>query len=342
MSSIAPAVVLETYTQEIHTPEPLLQEIQEPLFQEETRNASLPILYPTIHEMTKTQRGCFWQTHEVSLTQDLTDWQKLNSNEQHFIKMILAFFASSDILVNKNLMERFTKEIKCLEAQAMYHFQEAMEDIHSEMYALLIDTYITDPVEKDKLFNAVREIPVIGKIARWVNDWIGSDKSFNERLLAFAAFEGIFFSGPFCAIFWLKERGLMPGFTTANDFISRDEGLHVDAAVIIDNLLISRLHFKPAHDIVHNLVLLAVEFITESIPCKLIGINSQSMTMYIKYIANRLLSQFGHEPLYSGVEQPFPFMDRIGLDSKSNFFEMRPSQYNKLAKVDNVDPYANL
>ncbi len=318
------------------------QEIIEPLFQEETRNASLPILYPTIHELTKKQRGCFWQTHEVSLAHDLADWQKLTSSEQHFIKMLLAFFASSDLIVNKNLMERFTHDIKCLEVQAMYHFQEAMEDIHSEMYALLIDTYITDPEEKNKLFNAIKTIPIIGKIADWANKWIASDKPFKQRLIAFAAFEGIFFSGPFCAIFWLKERGIMQGLTLSNDFISRDEGMHVEGAEEINHLLQSKATTDMAHPIIADLVDIAIEFITVAIPCKLIGINAQSMTTYIKYVANRFLRQFKHPDLYMNVAQPFPFMDRIGLDSKSNFFEIRPSQYNKLAKVDTEDPYASL
>ena len=314
----------------------------DPLFQEEKRKAMLPILYPTINDLTKKQRGCFWQVHEVSLKQDIIDWKKLDANEKHFIKMILAFFASSDLIVNKNLMERFIHDVKCLEVQTMYHFQEAMEDIHSEMYAVLIDTYITDSEEKAKLFNAVVEIPIIGKKAEWANKWIASDKPYNQRLIAFAAIEGISFSGPFCSIFWLKERGLLPGLTLSNDFISRDEGLHVEGAIEINKLLIDKAPQDVANEIIRSAVNLEIEFVTKALPCNLIGINAQSMVTYIKYVANRLLTQFGYNILYDNIEQPFPFMDRIGLDSKSNFFESRPSQYNKLAKLDNIDPYANL
>jgi ribonucleoside-diphosphate reductase subunit M2 len=317
-------------------------ETPDPLFQEETRNASLPILYPTINNLLKKQRGCFWQVHEVSLTQDVIDWQKLTSDEQHFIKTVLAFFASSDLIVNKNLAERFTNDIKKLEIQAMYHFQEAMEDIHSEMYALLIDTYITDLTEKERLFNAVREIPIIGKKAAWANKWIDSDKPYNQRLIAFAAMEGIFFSGSFCSIFWLRSRKALPGLTLSNDFISRDEGLHVEGACEIHKLLKVKADQNTVHAIIKEAVDLEIEFIVDALPCRLIGINAQSMTEYIKYVANRLMKQFGYDDIYSNVEQPFKFMDSIGLEGKSNFFETRPSQYNKLAKVDVGDPYADI
>ncbi len=319
-----------------------MTDVKEPLFRPETRNASLPIYYPSIHELLKKQRGCFWQTHEVSLANDLADWKKLNPQEQHFIKMVLAFFASSDLIVNKNLAERFIDDVKCLEVQAMYHFQEAMEDIHSEMYALLIDTYITDVDEKAKLFNAIREIEIIRKKAAWANKWIASDKPYNQRLIAFAAVEGILFSGSFCSIFWLKERGLLPGLTLSNDFISRDEGLHVEGACEIHKLLIDKADQIVAHEIIREAVELEIEFIVHALPCKLIGINSQTMTEYIKYVANRLMKQFGYDEIYANIKQPFAFMDRIGLDGKSNFFETRPSQYNKLAKVDVGDPYADI
>lgn len=309
----------------------------DPLFQEETRNASLPILFPTIRNLLLKQRGCFWQVHEVSLAQDIKDWKKLTSDEQHFIKMVLAFFASSDLIVNKNIEERFINDIKRLEIQMLYHFQEAMEDIHSEMYAQLIDTYITDPVEKNKLFNAVKEIEAIKKKADWANKWIASDKPYNQRLIAFAAIEGIFFSGSFCSIFWLKERGILPGLTISNDFISRDEGLHVEGAAEIHKLLQVKADQDVVHAMIKEAVELEMEFITASLPCKLIGINSQSMTEYIKYVANRLMKQFNYDDIYTGAANPFPFMDRIGLDGKSNFFENRPTQYNKMENEDEDD-----
>ncbi len=314
----------------------------DPIFTDETRNASLPILYPSIHNLLQKQRGCFWQTHEVSLAKDVADWNTLTSDEQHFIKMVLAFFASSDLIVNKNLAERFTNDIKKIEIQAIYHFQEAMEDIHSEMYALLIDTYISDPTEKNKLFNAVKEIEIISKKAAWANKWIASDKPYNQRLIAFAAMEGIFFSGSFCAIFWLKERGILPGLTLSNDFISRDEGLHVECAYEIHSLLQEKATQEAVHMIIREAVDLELEFIINALPCRLIGINSTTMIEYIKYVANRLMKQFGYDDIYASVKQPFPFMDRIGLDGKSNFFETRASQYNKLAKVDVGDPYDDL
>ena len=314
----------------------------DPLFQPETRNASLPILFPSIHNLLQKQRGCFWQTHEVSLTKDVADWKLLSIDEQHFIKMVLAFFASSDLIVNKNLSERFINDIKRIEIQSMYHFQEAMEDIHSEMYAALIDAYITDSNEKNKLFNAVKEIPIISKKAAWANKWIASDKPYNQRLIAFAAIEGIFFSGSFCSIFWLKEKSLLPGLILSNDFISRDEGLHVEGAIEIHKLLQEKADQKIAHTIICEAVDLELEFIIHALPCKLIGINSTTMHDYIKYVANRLLKQFNYDEIYIGIKQPFPFMDRISLDTKSNFFETRPTQYNKLAKEDVGDPYANL
>lgn len=316
--------------------------VLDPLFAEETRHAALPIRYPTIMELKEKQRGCYWQPHEVPIAGDLADWKKLTPDEQHFIKMVLAFFASSDLIVNENLMERFVKDVKALEVQILYRFQAMMEDIHSEMYALLIDTYIDDPDEKKRLLNAVVEIPIIKKKAQWAAKWMATDRPYNERLIAFAAVEGIFFSGSFCSIFWLKERGIMPGLTLSNDFISRDEGTHVEGAQKIHELLVKKADQKTVHEIIAEAVELETEFICGALPCRLIGINSTTMTEYIKFVANRLLKQFGYDELYKGVKQPFPFMDRICLDGKSNFFEIRPSQYNKLAKVDTTDPYAGL
>lgn len=314
----------------------------DPLFVEETRHSVLPILYPTIAALKERQRGCYWQPHEVSLVNDLSDWQKLTPGEQHFIKTVLAFFASSDLIVNKNLIERFINDTKILEIQVMYRFQAMMEDIHSEMYALLIDTYITDVDEKKKLLNAVVEIPIIKKKADWAAKWIAADRPYRERLIAFAAIEGIFFSGSFCSIFWMKGKKLLPGLTLSNDFISRDEGLHVEGAELIHKLLVEKADTAVAHEIIAEAVALEIEFICEALPCKLIGINSNSMTEYIKFVANRLLKQFEYKELFVGIRQPFPFMESIGLDGKNNFFEFRPSQYNKLAKVDTTDPYDDL
>lgn len=317
----------------------------DPLFLPETRNAALPILYPTIYEQLLKQRGCFWQTHEVPLDKDLADWAILTADEKHFIKHILAFFATSDLIVTENLEERFLDDIKIIEVRMMYRFQEVMEDIHSEMYALLIDTYISDLEEKNKLFNAVREIPVIKKKAEWAKKWINSTNPYCHRLIAFATVEGILFSGSFCAIYWLKNRGLLPGFTFSNDFISRDEGLHVEGALTIHNLLYEKADQKIAHEITREAVELEIEFITEALPCRLIGINAGNMKEYIKYVANGQLKLFGYSEIYPNVAQPFPFMDLIRLDSKANFFEKNSSQYKATAPVNsdaNIDPYADL
>lgn len=314
----------------------------DPLFEEDDRSAILPIRYPVIWDLLKTQRGCFWQPHEVSLVKDIVHWKALEADEQHFIKMVLAFFASSDLIVNKNLSERFINEIKPLEIQAIYHFQEAMEDIHSEMYALLIDAYIENTDERMYLFDAVKTIPIVGEKAAWANKWITADCPFSHRLVAFAAIEGIFFSGSFCAIYWIKERGILPGLTSSNDFISRDEGLHVKTAVEIHNLLKSPIDQDTMHEIINEAVELEIKFITKALPCRLIGMNSKLMTEYIKYVANRLIKMFGYTPLYNNIKQPFTFMDRIGLENKSNFFEHRSSEYNKMEINESEDPYADL
>ena len=315
----------------------------DPLFQEDDRSSILPIKYPTIRDCLEKQRGCFWQVHEVSLKADLVDWVKLSKDEQHFIKMVLAFFATSDIIVNENLTNRFVHDIKVHEISMLYNFQKMMEDIHSEMYATLIDTYISDSQEKNYLFNAVKNIPIIKKKADWAYKWMDSDKPYSHRLVAFSALEGIFFSGSFCAIYWLKEKGLLPGLTLSNDFIARDEGMHVESAIEIYKLLKEKVDTKTIHEIISEAVILETEFITEALPCKLIGMNANMMAEYIKFVANRLIKQFGYDELYAKTSQPFTFMDRIALDGKSNFFEKRPSEYNKLASdEDSSDAYANL
>lgn len=314
----------------------------DPLFKQETRPTVFPVKYPTLRSCLLRQRGCFWQTHEVSLINDQKDWKKLNKDEQHFIKMVLAFFATSDIIVNTNLSKRFTQEISIHEVQMLYNYQKMMEDIHSEMYALLIETYISDKTEKEQILNAIETVPIIKKKAQWAYKWIQSDAPYVNRLIAFVAIEGVFFSGSFCAIYWLKERGVLKGLTLSNDYISRDEGQHVETAIEIYNLLKNKIEFETFKNIIQSAVELEIEFITEALPCKLIGMNSASMTQYIKFVANRLSKQFGFNELYNNIEQPFPFMDRICLNNKSNFFEGRPSEYNKLAIEDEEDDYADL
>ncbi len=315
----------------------------DPLFQEEKRHSSLPILYPTLNEMKQKQRGCYWQPHEVSLVGDIEDWNKMNSDEQRFIKTVLAFFAASDLIINKNLVNRFINDVTPVEIQMVYRFQAAMEDIHTDMYAALIDTYISDPAEKDHLFAAVEQIPIIKKKAEWAAKWTDTDRPYNERLIAFAAIEGVFFSGSFCSIFWLKEKGILQGLTKSNDFIARDEFLHVCTACLIQNLLVEKADIKTVHEIIKEAVDLEIEFICEALPCKLIGINSTTMIEHIKVVANMLIKMLGYsDVLYPGAVEPFAFMERSALDGKSNFFEISATQYNKLAKTDNSDAYADI
>lgn len=317
--------------------------MSDPLFLEETcRNTILPLRYPSIWEAYKLQAACYWQPHEIDLTADRKDWDSLEENERYFLKRVLGFFARSDFIVNKNLEERFKNDVKILEAKVLYGYQEMMENIHSEMYALLIDTYIDDVNEKKFLFNAVENIPSIAKKAAWAQKWITSDAPYAERLVAFSAVEGIMFSGAFCSIYWMKERGKLPGLAKSNDFISRDEGQHVDTAVLIHNLLEDKISTERMHEIISEAVAVEIEFITESLPCKLIGMNADTMKQYIMFVANRLIKQYGYPELYPKAVQPFPFMDRIGLKSKSNFFEKKPTEYSRkdTTQNDDEDPYA--
>lgn len=314
---------------------------KDPIFELETRNTIFPIKYPTIWNNYKKQAGCYWQVHEVPLNKDREHWETLDKDEQHFIKMVLAFFASGDLLVNKNLVDRFLQEISMHEFQTVYGYQRMMENIHSEIYALLIDTYITDPVEKKYIFDAVTNIPVINKIKTWYSSIMSSDKPFCERLLANAAFEGILFSGPFCAIFWIREKGKLPGLTLSNDFISRDEGQHVETAVLTHSLLLEKISKQRCTEILTEATQLAIEFSTDALPCNLIGMNCSMMCEYLKFVANRLAKQFGHDNIFNAT-QPFTFMDRICLVNKTNFFENKVSEYNKLASNDDGDAYANL
>ena len=272
----------------------------------------------------------FWTAEEIDLVPDLADWEKLNDNERHFITHVLAFFAASDGIVNENLAQRFYNDVQIPEARCFYGFQIAMENIHSETYSLLIDTYVKDPVEKDKLFHAVEHFDCVSKKAKWALDWISSKNSFAERLVAFAAIEGIFFSGSFCSIFWLKKRGLMPGLCSSNEFISRDEGLHCEFAVLLHSLLSDEEKASPEtiKKIMMEAVEIEKEFILESLPVSLIGMNKELMGQYIEYVADFWMDRLGTPKQYN-TENPFDWMELISLEGKTNFFEKRVSEYQK-------------
>lgn len=299
-----------------------------------------PIQHHDIWEWYKKSEASFWTAEEIDLHQDMTDWNnKLNDDERYFIKHILAFFAASDGIVNENLAENFVNEVQYPEAKFFYGFQIMMENIHSETYSLLIDTYVKDEVERDKLFNAIDNFPAIKKKADWALKWIESD-SFAERLIAFAAVEGIFFSGAFCSIFWLKKRGLMPGLTFSNELISRDEGVHCDFAVHLHNHhLKNKVSKERIREIIIDALNIEREFITESLPASLIGMNSKLMTQYLEFVTDRLLVELECEKEYN-VTNPFDFMEMISLQGKTNFFEKRVSEYQK-AGVTNKDKETN-
>ncbi|MEY2869111.1 MAG: hypothetical protein RIR01_1591 [Bacteroidota bacterium] len=302
----------------------------EPILQEnKNRFVIFPIKHHDIWEWYKKMEASFWTAEEIDLSQDLHDWNnKLNSDEKYFIKHILAFFAASDGIVNENLAENFVNEVQYAEAKFFYGFQIMMENIHSETYSLLIDTYVKDEKEKDELFNALDVFPAIRKKADWALKWIESD-SFAERLIAFAAVEGIFFSGAFCSIYWLKKRGLMPGLTFSNELISRDEGVHCDFAVHLHNHhLINKVSKERIKEIIVNALDIEREFITESLPVSLIGMNAGLMTQYLEFVTDRLLVELGCERVYN-TANPFDFMDMISLQGKTNFFEKKVSEYQK-------------
>jgi ribonucleoside-diphosphate reductase beta chain len=293
-----------------------------------------PIEHGDLWKLFKQQEACFWTAEEIDLGQDVYDWEnKLNADEQHFVKHVLAFFAASDGIVNENLAMNFVNEVQYTEAKFFYSFQMMMENIHSETYSLLIDSYIKDKEEQNKLFNAVETIPAIKKKADWAIKWINSE-SFVERLVAFAAVEGIFFSGSFCSIFWLKKRGLMPGLTFSNELISRDEGMHCDYAChLFNNHIENKISEKRIKEIICGALKIEKEFILEALPVRLIGMNSDLMSQYLEFVTDRLLVALGCSKVYN-VENPFDFMQNIALQGKTNFFEKRVAEYQK-AGVNN-------
>ena len=310
---------------------------REMILTDDNRFVMFPIKDNGIWEMYKKSVDSFWRPEEIDLVKDLNHWKILNDDEKHFIKMILAFFASSDGIVLENLAVRFMSEVKLAEARAFYGFQIAMENIHSETYSLLIDTLIKDSDEKDKLFNSIDNFPCIKKKADWATKWINDKKtSFATRLVAFACVEGIFFSGAFCSIFWLKTRGLMDGVCFSNELISRDEALHTEFAILLYSRLAQKLSKKKIQEIVKNAVEIEVEFICDALPCRLIGMNATLMEQYIKFVADRLVVQLGSEKIYN-VENPFSFMELISVESKTNFFEKRVSEYALASKEKSDD-----
>lgn len=313
----------------------------EPLLRENPRRFVIfPIEYPDIWEKYKKAEASFWTTEEVDLSQDLGHWNNLTDNERHFISHVLAFFAASDGIVNENLVERFSQEVQVTEARCFYGFQIAIENIHSEMYSMLIETYISNPKEKEFLFNAIETLPCVKKKADWALKWISSKTcTFGERIVAFAAVEGIFFSGSFASIFWLKKRGLMPGLTFSNELISRDEGLHCDFACLLFSYLVQKPSKERVTGIIKDAVIIEQEFLSEALPVSLIGMNCKLMCQYIEFVADRLLLELGCEKIYN-VTNPFDFMNTISTEGKTNFFEKKVGEYQKVGvtsdAMDNV------
>jgi len=308
------------------------------LSEEEKRYVIFPIKYDDIWKMYKKAEANFWTAEELDLSKDLNDFhEKMNEDERYFVENVLAFFAASDGIVNENLVERFCNEVQLLEAKFFYGFQIAVENIHSETYSLLIDTYVKDVNKKNKLFNAIESIPSVKKKADWALKWINDEKStFGTRVIAFAAVEGIFFSGSFCSIFWLKKRGLMPGLSHSNELISRDEGLHTEFAVLLYSMLSNKPSKETILEIIQEAVELEKEFITESLPCDLIGMNKNLMKQYIEYVSDRLLLMLGLEKVYHS-ENPFDWMELISVQGKTNFFEKRVGEYANIANSENTE-----
>ena len=309
----------------------------EPILQEDgNRYVLFPVEHEDVYEMYKKATDSFWRVDEVDLSKDAKSWEQLSTDEKYFIKMILAFFAASDGIVVENLGARFMNDVQISEARAFYAFQIAMETIHSEMYSLLIEKYVTDREEKDKLFGALNEFDCIKKKGDWAIKWIQDKRSsFASRLVAFACVEGIFFSGAFCSIYWLKNRGLMPGLTFSNELISRDEALHTEFAVLLYSKLVKKLDKKRVFDIIKEAVDIEKEFIINALPCRLVGMNNELMSQYIEFVADRLSVQLGYDKIYNTVN-PFSFMEMISMEGKTNFFEKRVGEYS-LANKKNDD-----
>jgi ribonucleoside-diphosphate reductase beta chain len=307
-----------------------MDENVEPILRENPSRFTLfPIMKPKLFQKYKNHVAVFWTVEELDLSKDMKDWVKLNKGEQTFIKNVLGFFAGSDGIVQENLAARFMNEIQLPEARNFYSVQMMMEAIHNETYSLLIDTYIDDKEEKEHLFKATQTIPCVKLKAEWARKWIeNKEENFATRLVAFAVIEGIFFSGAFCAIYWLKERGVMPGLTTSNEFIARDEGLHTDFACALYEEIVDKLPKEKVHKIITDAVKIEKQFITESLPCEMIGMNAALMSDYIEFVADRLSSQLGYGKIY-GTQNPFDFMERISLEGKDNFFEKRVTSYAK-------------
>ena len=302
---------------------------EEPLLVDNNRFVIFPIKYHDIWDMYKKAVSSFWTVEEIDFSRDMDDWEKLTDNEKYFIKNVLAFFAGSDGIVNMNIVERFMSDVKVPEALAFYSFQNAMETVHSETYSLLIDTYIKDTAEKNNLFHAMDTVPCIQKKAKWALRWVEDEQAdFATRLIAFACVEGIFFSGSFCAIYWLKERGVMPGLCFSNELISRDEALHTEFAIMLYSYINNKKTEAEVHSVIRECVEIEKEFITESIPCHMLGMNAMLMSEYIEFVADRLSVQLGCSKMYN-TRNPFDFMERISMTNKTNFFEARVSEYSR-------------
>ncbi|CAF0912389.1 unnamed protein product [Adineta steineri] len=314
-------------------------EEDEPILRENpSRYVLFPIRYHDVWNFYKRALASIWTCEEVDLANDMRDWLRLTPDEQYFIKHVLAFFAASDGIVGENLVEKFSGEVQIPEARCFYGFQIAIENIHSEMYSLLIDTYIKDPRERDVLFNAMSTLPYVKKKADWAIRWISDKSTFAERLVAFACVEGIFFSGSFASIFWLRERGVMPGLTFSNELISRDEGLHTDFACLLFEHIVHKPSVERIEEILREAVEIEIEFLTDALPCSLIGMNSAAMAQYIKFVADRLLVELGCSKIYH-CDCPFDFMNNISITGKTNFFEKRVGDYQRAGVMTAINEH---
>jgi len=318
---VAPVSSISSKYRELEKSDPILMDNPH-------RWVMFPIQYPAVWEMYKKHEASFWTAEEIDLSQDTKDWDNLSDSERHFVKHVLAFFAASDGIVLENLAGQFTTEVQIPEARAFYGFQMAMENIHSETYSLLIEQYIREPSEKEDIFNAIETMTAVRDKAQWAIQWMQKENSFAERIIAFAAVEGILFSGSFCAIYWLKKRGLMPGLTFSNELISRDEGLHTEFACLLYSMLQNKLPDSVVHGLIRGAVTVERQFICEALSCDLIGMNNELMTRYIEFVADRLLTALGHPKLYNATN-PFDWMELISLQGKTNFFEKRVGEYQK-------------